>query len=439
MSVGPGYILLGLAIVAGLSGAFALRTDTPDFDRTIWVISETHAQALKESAQSWKACTGQTVHIETISAPALQMRLMSLFLAGRQSASIPDLVELETGSAGAFFRMPAGRSPFVSLDAYLNEYLGRRPSTDRLGLTRLSLWRSGGHLRGVPLDCHPVTLTYRADRARSLGIAHPLNSWNDLAIAYQNGMKLELPTSSANVLMMMLLQQGVQLIDANDRSNLTDRRIAPTIAFYARLAAGSGRIGVDASRAPGAWVRDLVEERIDAALTPDYLIDELKALAPELKGKLAMTALPRFSAEDRPTSTWGGTMVGIPESSRDPKQAWDLLEWLYLSSSALAHRASTSNVVPALMHFEPTTDSTDDPFFVDTQSQLLEDLARQIPERRVSPFDAVAIAKLNGVLGQAIDAVGSGDDATLESDCSDWLKSASTSLQDWIDFGRFRE
>jgi len=51
-----------------------------------------------------------------------------------------------------------------------------------------------------------------------------------------------------------------------------------------------------------------------------------------------MMPLPRFDSEDAPTSTWGGTMIGIPRASNNPDLAWKLIKLLYLADREALYR-----------------------------------------------------------------------------------------------------
>ena len=58
---------------------------------------------------------------------------------------------------------------------------------------------------------------------------------------------MELPLVSAENVIVMLLQRGVNVVDNNDEIHVRDPRVAQTIAFYAQLVAGPRTIGVESS------------------------------------------------------------------------------------------------------------------------------------------------------------------------------------------------
>ena len=98
----------------------------------------------------------------------------------------------------------------------------------------------------------------------------------------------------------------------------------------------------------------------------------MRRFTPELAGKVRMMPLPRFESGDAPTTTWGGTMVGICRSSPHPQEAWKLLEFLYLGPEAhRARLAAGDPVLPAVWQY------WDDPAY-----HAPEPVFRQEAERR---------------------------------------------------------
>ena len=57
--------------------------------------------------------------------------------------------------------------------------------------------------------------------------------------------------------------------------------------------------------------------------------------APMLVGRAPTCDVPVFDPTDKPTSTWGGTMIGITKACRTPDLAWKLIEYLYFSDDGI--------------------------------------------------------------------------------------------------------
>ena len=59
----------------------------------------------------------------------------------------------------------------------------------------------------------------------------------------------------------------------------------------------------------GGLARDLTAGSVCALFTPDWKLDQIKAYAPGVAGKMRMMPLPIFETGDSPTSTWGAISV----------------------------------------------------------------------------------------------------------------------------------
>jgi ABC-type glycerol-3-phosphate transport system substrate-binding protein len=178
---------------------------------------------------------------------------------------------------------------------------------------------------------------------------------------------------------------------------------------------------------------------ICAFITPDWRISYIRSYAPELAGRVRFRPLPRFDPDDPPTSTWGGTMAGIPRNVKDVEASWALLKTLYFGAPALEARLRHTVILPASrsdwadpVFHEP------DPFFGGQYiNRELIELAEQIPPRYVTPFTTLGTQALSTVLHRAISHVESQGPEGLEAACQRWLDQAAADLERRIEFGKF--
>ncbi len=190
------------------------------------------------------------------------------------------------------------------------------------------------------------------------------------------------------------------------------------------------------------WTEDFARGNVCAVCTPDWKAGYIKEFSPELRGKVRMMALPRFEASDAPTSTSGGTMIGICRSCPHPDEAWKLLEFLYLSPQAHQARvASGDEILPAIPEYwNDLVYHQSDSFFSGGQDvgDLYIRLAGEIPERIVTPYTFQAELVLVAVLHRAEEYVAShGGTDGLGGPCAAWLTEAQEDMQRRIDFGKF--
>jgi arabinosaccharide transport system substrate-binding protein len=479
-------ILVMVAVAALAAIAIALRPAPPPTDLTLWVFADAHAREYRSLCATPAQPLPSPPRIETVSNLALAMRLTSLINTAGAAERPPDVVEIEIASLPRYLRVPADQVGFLPLnDRLATTGLREIPSPgvpgqagwsarlrsdgriytydpitsrwtpnptrtrpdawiDRIVPSRLAPWTKSGQIFGVPHDVHPVTLTYRHDLFTEAGVDLPAaTTWpqfQDACLAFQRywrsrGYKsrhaMELPLVSAENVIIMLLQRGVNVVDSDDRIHVRDPKVAQTIAFYAQLVAGPRRIGVESSGGQGVWARDLVDGNTCALITPDWKVADLKTFAPQLVGKLRMMPLPVFDPRDARTSTWGGTMAAIPRRCKNPDAAWRLLEFLYLSDESRAARRATGSIVPPLPEDYTHPDyHRPDPYFGGQRvMELYTQLAPEIPARHVSPLTVAGQIATGVVLGRAVEYVRTRGQPGLEQACADWLEEAEAGIR----------
>ncbi len=416
---------------------------------------------------------GLETSVKLISTRALDVRLMSLF--NSLSLDVPDLAEVEIGSAGMYFRPPVEEVGFLPLNRYLwrdgildldNDgpiNLMADSPDDRIVRSRFAGWSKEGIVFGIPHDLHPVSISYRKDLFDEAGVdlasARTWDEFHRKCLAFQahwasidraagKGVRyaIELPGTASAYLSIMLLQRGINLIDYDGTVRLNDPKVADTVVRYTQMAAGPRRIGGAATPGGELWARDFADGALCALITADWRAGLLPVRAPELAGRVGMMPLPRFDPSDAPTATWGGTMIGIPRASRQPDRAWELLKSLYLTPAAARARQRHTRILPATRdQWDAPLHHAADPYFGGQNTgELYIELAGQIPRRYVSPYGKVASAYLAMVQANAVQYVQRHADmpeeevsGRLRTECLRWLDTAAKDLQRRIDHGKF--
>ncbi len=365
-----GKPILAMLCASLFSGAALLCIGrTPSSDLTLWVFADSHARTYRSVKDRFEQETAKSVAVDDVG-DSINIRLASLFMAGRTGPALPDAAEIEIGNIGRFFRPPVSDIGFVPLNHYLETSGIRvirtpadpgqsgwnarctsdgkiytfdaghwqpnptraRPDAwiDRIIPARFAPWSKDGVIFGVPHDVHPVSLTYREDLFREAGIdLSTAKTWTQFQSdceAFQNFWRahgvarrhaLELSASASDDLVIMLLQRHLNVVDDRGQIHLADEKVVKTIAFYAQLIAGPHSIGAQTDANTGIWISELERGDIGVFWTPDWRVELMRRYGhgDALRGKLRMMALPRFDSEDAPTSTWGGTMIGIPRGA----------------------------------------------------------------------------------------------------------------------------
>jgi ABC-type glycerol-3-phosphate transport system substrate-binding protein len=175
--------------------------------------------------------------------------------------------------------------------------------------------------------------------------------------------------------------------------------------------------------------------------TPDWQAKDVRMYAADCAGKLRMMALPRFDPPDARTSTWGGTMIGIPRASKHPDEAWKLIESLYFSPAGMRARWQDSEILPPLPEEwdNPAYHHPDAFFGGQDVMGLYAQLADEIPPHYVTPATPLALAVLSAELNRAVGYVEEHGTARLEKVCQELLDDAANEIRRRIQQARFDE
>jgi arabinosaccharide transport system substrate-binding protein len=460
----PLAILLILAIASGT--VVLTRPTEPRPSLLIWCFADSHARTYRDAYTSgntpfpslldqFHTNTGLTARVQLIGQLAEDLRLVSLFMSSHSNDSAPDLCEIEINAVGKFFRPPADDVGLLPL----NHYLQNSGQFDRILKSRFAPWskfdpHTGQTLIfGIPNDVHPVTIVYRKDLFDQANIdlsqAKTWNQFQDACLQFQNYQSkhghpqrraIEMSASSPDTLVMMLLQRHINLVDANNQLHLSDPKVIDTLCTYTQMVAGPRAIGGETSPYQAQWTQSLIDADISALCTPDWRAGDLQQFAPQLTGQLRMIPLPKFDPNDSPTSTWGGTMIGIPKTCKHPDQAWQLLQFLYLSPQGNAARLSAgSQILPPIPQLwaDPVYHQPNPYFGNQKIMELYTTLAPQIPERIVTPYTIEAEIVLARALYLAQDYLNDYGPTGLHQAAAQWLTQAQQDMQRRIQFGEF--
>ncbi|MEO6434584.1 MAG: extracellular solute-binding protein [Tepidisphaeraceae bacterium] len=446
-----GKPILVMIVLSLLSGLMVLaRPSAKKGQLTVWVFAHSHHRTYMPLCETFAREHNVTVNLELLNGRAMIVRLGQLFMADPTSEEIPDVLEMEISLVGRFFRPPREEVGFLPLDDRLDQTGWRQ----RLVQSRLSPWQKEGVTFGVPHDVHSTTITYREDLFRQAGVdlaaAKTWKQFHDACFQFnqywkQPGVKyrhaFELPEAASDFLQAMLLQRGVNPIDSYGKVFIDDPKVAQTLAFYATMVAGPRKVTAQTPAGIGARTKDISEGNICAFLTPDWDLTYVKQYGAAVAGTMRMMPMPVFDPTDTPTTTRGGTMMGITRACKDPDLAWKLIEYLYFSRDGLEARQLESDILPPVRAFwsDPFYNRPD-PFLGGQKGgALYVELADKIPKRYVTPVSGLATLALNDCLVKAVKYVNSRGEAGLEAACQRWLTAQADDLKARMKHMEFKE
>jgi arabinosaccharide transport system substrate-binding protein len=396
-------LIAGMGLIAGLY-LLIHPVHQPQADLSIWVFGALHSDAYKEAAGRFKARTGHTVDVQLINFNAVNQKLRSALWA---AVNIPDLVEIEKNEAGGFFRGPLDKVGFFDLKPFLE----RDGILARIPPNALATYTDRGAVFGVPHDIHPVMLAYRADivdpyLARRGKRMEDLATWGDyfrelhgLLIADKRYL-LQVEYGDAFAFQVFLMQRGGGIFGPGGKLRMDDDIAVQTMTWMIPLIAASGdkQVAASLSNWDPSFYRGLVEGFYIAVLCPDWRSSQIQTFARELHGKMRLVPLPAPVPSGLRTSQYGGTMLGITRSAKDPELAWQFAKDIYYGSPQQHGRLfRTTNILT------PDRRAWSDPAYHEPRpywcNQVLGEafiaLADEVPPFYSSGFLPAAVAKLN--------------------------------------------
>ena len=417
-NLSPVPVLLAVTVIAGI--IIAARPTPERADQSLWTFAATHAQSLESPDAEGRTpldiyaqSTGRSVEINRVEPRPMALRLHSL-LAGDDAVNLPDVVQLELGTAVTLLDRPADEIGLLPLDGFLdNENL-----REKFLPQRLAAWQRDGVTYGLPVDVHPVAIAYRIDLWTEAGLdPREATTWPQLAdlaeryathwtkAGHPERTALEFARTASDHLTLLLQQQQLNYGTAID-----DPHVASTVRFAADLLARG--LARPTSAGHARWARDFAAGDVGMLWMPDWRVAYLELAAPELAGKVALMPLPRFESDDAPTASWGGTMLSIPATVEDPEAAWALAKFVAIDPASLAGRRRVTAILPAILDAWEQPAAPSD-FWAEPPVVTYARLAPLLPMTVPSTRDRTAAGLLSLILSQTADDLEAGVEAKV--------------------------
>jgi arabinosaccharide transport system substrate-binding protein len=341
-----------------LSGLWVAAHPIPPSTATarIWTFSAEHVLQYEEASAAYGLLhPGASFEVKNFEYRAMATRLRSAFWA---DLDVPELVEMNSSRAAVFFAGPVEDVGFVDL----RERLHSSGLFDRMVRGRLDQFTNRGRIFGMPHDVHPVLIAYRKDIFDAEGIdASQIETWDDfirvgrrlrrLPGEHPDGPRyiIQMPRAEGWGVEILIIQRGGGYFDAEGHLTLDSEEVVQTIKMYVPMVAGPDRIAADVGVANQLMtVKSMEEGRTLGFLAPDWRSRAFENDMPRLKGKMALMPLPAFTRGGRRTSTWGGTMLGIPKNSKSVERAWEVAQYLYDNPANWERQWRQTGILPAV-------------------------------------------------------------------------------------------
>jgi arabinosaccharide transport system substrate-binding protein len=406
------WLLLVIALVT--TALIWLRPPPVRAGLSLWVFAQPHQSAYVPVIKQWNAEQTDPAHRAEcllIDFPALERRLLSGLLSG---TPVGELVEVERAVAARTFTGPLDDIGFYDL----TDRLKAEGLLDVLNPPSFAPWISRGRVFGIPHDVHPVLLVYRSDLTDAAGIdMSKIETWEEFFTALRPLMAdangdghpdrylMNFWPSNVVLLEGLLLQAGGGFFGPDERLVIDSEVNARVLASLATWCGGPARVALDVPDFNAAGNTLRLRGTVVAALMPDWLAGRWRIDMPELAGKLRLMPMPAWERGGMRTTTYGGTMLGIPKSTKDFEAAWRFAKRLYLDPETHVSFFRETNIIPPVKtSWNHPAFSEPNPYFGgQLVGKLYIDQAGNIPVRTSSPYNNFALDRVADALLQLID------------------------------------
>ncbi len=374
----------------------------------MWVFAEPHFNAYKPFVEQWnERHPDQRIHLILLHASAFERRMLSGFMAG---TPVADILEPHFGISAKAFAGPLQSIGFLDL----TDRIEAEGLLDKINRPSFTPYTSRGRIFGLPHDVHPVLLAYRADIVEAAGIdVSQIETWDDYFRVLRPLMEdrngdgrpdrylLEAWHTNPHASIIMLLQAGGQLLDAQDRPTLNYPRNAEVMARLITWMAGPNRVCVDIETHSASGHRQRLDGLSVGFLVPDWMAGAWKRENPGLSGTLKLMPIPAWEPGGRRTSVAGGSMLGFSRHTEHFETVWQFAKELYLSPVLAEQMFRDTNIItPATELWSSPIFDQPDPFFSGQPSgRLYIEQAPHVPPRPSSPYFTSGFERFITVLG----------------------------------------
>ena len=358
------------AIIVGVLATYnnATAQSSPEFNGKIeiwaWNIAAASLQKLIPPFQQRYPNVDARV---TMNGTNMQSRFLLSLSAG---VGAPDVSQLQL--TDALFYAQTGR--LADLTSLATKYKEQFPA---------SFWGnciSDGKVYAIPWDMGPCAVFYKRHLFTQYGInPDTINTWEDYInvgkqLLDKSGGKtrmLFLPTGQLDGMFEIILQQtGGQVFDAEGRVAINSPEVLQTLeVLRAMLSAG---IGYNAPAWSHAYYASLKTDTVATYPSATWFGGLMSDHAPETKGDWGVFRLPAVSPGGLRTSNLGGSVLVIPEQSKNHAAAWAFIEYALCTREGQLAQYRNFDLFPALLttHGDPFFDEPV-PFFGNQQTRRL--------------------------------------------------------------------
>jgi len=281
--------------------------------------------------------------------------LVRLMLALSAGMGAPDVSQIEIFNVPRFAR--TGR--LTDLTPVASQYEDRFPA---------GAWANcvlDGRVYAIPWGAGPCAVYYKRDLFDRYGIdPDTIETWDDYIeagrkIVEQSGGRTKMLFLASNDLMSMLQilmqQNGAQVFDDQGRIVVTSPKVLQAMNVLKRLLESG--ISANTQMYSHAHYASFTSDTVATYPMAAWFGGTIKDHSPQTAGNWGVFRLPALEPGGLRTSSYGGSVLIIPDQCTNKEAAWAYIEYVLCTEKAQIQQYRSFDLIPVLL----TT--YDDPFF----------------------------------------------------------------------------
>lgn len=385
---------LSMAFGAGAEDASTQGTNTfvdGGTELSFWTFQELHVGFWTSMADVWNEQNPDRPINLTVTTGESHSLHSKLLVACQAGSGAPDMADIEIGYYGSFLK-----------DGYLlpiNDAV--EPYKDDVVMSRIEMYGDKeGNYYGVDFHLGESVCYYNMDIMNEAGVdPAEIVTWDDYVEAGKKVLEATgkpmcaVETADLFLPQLMLLEKGVQYVDADGNPNLVTQEHADVINYIREMI----NLGV-CEIAPGGgfhteeWYGHLNAGEVASIAMPLWYMGRFTDYCADLNGKIGIYEIPVWNEGDTRAVLQGGTGTSVINGTENEELAKDFLAFAKLSAEGCTYEWEE-------LGFDPIrTELWDDPAITDNQDNKF------IAYFATNPFD---VLKKNGTDLTAPDISGS--------------------------------
>jgi len=297
----------------------------------LWTFQDLHIQFYKEMAKRWnEANPDRQVSINATAYPYDEMH-NQLLVALQSGVGAPDIVDIEISRFPNYLR---GTPQLVPMNDKVEPIMGD------LVKARYDIYAKDGTYYGLPFHVGATVMYYNMDILGQAGVSpDQINTWDDYIAA---GKKVVAATGKPMTTVEvteqwtfwpLVSQRGSGFVDKNGKVILDNETNINTLEFLHGLIYDS-KIAIPT---PGGFHHSeeyygfMNDGGAASVMMPFWYMGRFTDYMPDLKGKIAIRPLPRFTPDGSRSAGMGGTGTVVTKQSKHIELAKDFLAYAKLS------------------------------------------------------------------------------------------------------------